>query len=162
MIHRKRKDESGNPTKDNHTTIIDEFLQSDLPKEELSHERLKQEACSITGAAIETTKSALSLASFHITDNPDIYQRLHEELVQAMPDLSAKPLSVPELEKLPYLNAVVQESTQTLPLPHKSSLLPAITCTLPHQHSRASSFNHPPPFHKTPLLQREKATPHHI
>ena len=97
-----RKDES---QKD----IMSELVQSNLVKEELTLEHLKQEACVIISAGLETTKTTLTLASYHIISNPNIYNRLHEELVEAIPDLSAKALTVPELEKLPYLNAVVQE-----------------------------------------------------
>lgn len=47
-----------------------------------------------------------------------------------MPDLSAKPLTVPELEKLPYLNAVVQECKHYPFHSYTSQIAPAITCTL--------------------------------
>ena len=89
--------------------VISDLVQSDLAKEELTLEHLTQDACSIIGAGLETTASALTLATYHIIRNPEIYHRLYEELVEAIPDLSAKPLTVPELENLSYLNAVVQE-----------------------------------------------------
>ena len=89
--------------------MFNELLQSDLPPEELSVERLKHEAASITGAGIDTTKTTLSLASFHILNNPYILKTLREELSTAIPDLSAPMPAVPELENLPYLTAVVQE-----------------------------------------------------
>ena len=92
-----------------HKTVFNELLQSNLPPEELSVERLKHEAASITGAGIDTTKTTLSLASFHILDNPYILKRLRGELFSAMPDLSAPVPTVPELENLPYLTAIVQE-----------------------------------------------------
>ena len=89
--------------------IMTELVQSGLAKQELTLEHLKQDACGIIGAGLETTKTTFTVASYHILSNPDIYRQLHRELVEAIPDLSAKPLTVPELEKLPYLNAVVQE-----------------------------------------------------
>ncbi|KAF6820849.1 cytochrome P450 [Colletotrichum plurivorum] len=92
-----------------HRTVFHELLQSNLPAEELSVERLKHEAASITGAGIDTTKTTLALATYHVLANPDILGRLREELKASVPDANEIP-GVVELEKLPFLNAVVQES----------------------------------------------------
>ncbi|RYP09745.1 hypothetical protein DL764_001080 [Monosporascus ibericus] len=93
-----------------HRTVFHELLQSNLPPEELSVERLKHEAASITGAGIDTTKTTLALSTFHILANPHVLERLREELKDGIPDVNAPAPSVPELERLPYLNAIVQES----------------------------------------------------
>jgi cytochrome P450 len=71
-------------------------------------ERLQHEGQVIVGAGLETTKTALLVAFFHIFDNPDIHQRLEAELVNAWPEVDSPP-KLPELEKLPYLTAVIQE-----------------------------------------------------
>ena len=92
-----------------HKTVFSEMLKSNLPKQELSLDRLRSEALSITGGGVDTIKNALFTASYSILSNPDIYKRLKEGLVEAMPDPHAEPLSIPELEELPYLNAIVQE-----------------------------------------------------
>lgn len=91
-----------------HKSVLSSLLASDLPPEELSVTRLRHEAESLMGAGIETTKSALSLASFHLLDNQDILRRLRGELMDAIPD-PANPPSLSELERLPYLTAVIQE-----------------------------------------------------
>ncbi|KAL9039545.1 MAG: hypothetical protein Q9180_002464 [Flavoplaca navasiana] len=92
-----------------HKTIFSEMLKSDLPQQELSLDRLKHEALSITGGGVDTIKNALVTATYGIINNPTIYKRLQAELVKAIPDPTGKPPSVPELERLPYLNAIVQE-----------------------------------------------------
>lgn len=57
--------------------------------------------------------------SYHISANPAITQRLHEELKSAIPDPS-KSLSLSELEKLPYLTAVIQEGLRLAdPVTHR-------------------------------------------
>jgi cytochrome P450 len=92
-----------------HPTLFNDILQSGLPAEELGVNRLQNEAMGMIGAGVETTKWALSVGCFHIISNPEIKNRLRAELEAAAPD----PLHMPpwtELEKLPYLNAVVQES----------------------------------------------------
>ena len=92
-------------------------MASDLPSEELSVTRLQDEAIGIIGAAIGTPKSTLSLASFYILDSPDILHRLREELIHAIPDPKIPP-TLPQLERLPYLTAVIQEGeTSKTPLP---------------------------------------------
>lgn len=70
---------------------------------------MADEAQTVVGAGIETTAWALSVGTFHILDKPPIRKRLHEELVQALPDPSAMP-DWQTLEKLPYLKACITES----------------------------------------------------
>ena len=107
------------------------MLKSDLPIEELSLDRLKHEALSITGGGVDTIKNALVIASYGIISNPAIYKRLHDELVKAMPD-PTQSLTVPEFERLPYLNAIVQECMFSLRSP------PTFTT---HTHTSASTAN---------------------
>ncbi|RQM08076.1 hypothetical protein DH86_00001413, partial [Scytalidium sp. 3C] len=91
-----------------HKTIFNELLESDLPPREKSLERLKDEAIVIVGAGTDTVKYALSVACFHILNNPNIHKKLREELIQAMPN-PRDTLALSELEPLPYLSAVIQE-----------------------------------------------------
>ena len=91
-----------------HKTVFNSLLESDLPPEELSVIRLQQEAQAIIGAGIETTKMSLSLACFHLLSKRDLYQQLRRELESAFPDL-ANPPTLSELERLPYLSAVINE-----------------------------------------------------
>lgn len=69
---------------------------------------MQHEAMSFTGAGIDTTKTALTVASFWILSKPDVKARLLLELETAIPDPDNL-LPLTELEKLPYLSAVVQE-----------------------------------------------------
>jgi cytochrome P450 len=91
-----------------HQTVLSNLLASNLPPQELSVTRLQQEAVGIVGAAIETTKSTLTVASFHILDNPVIFRRLRQELEEVFAD-PTKPPTLAELERLPYLTAVIEE-----------------------------------------------------
>jgi cytochrome P450 len=89
-------------------TIFFSLIRSDLLPEDLTIPRLKDEAMSIVGAGIETTKMASVVTSFHIINTPRVLSRLQAELQEAIPDPSnPPPLSV--LEKLPYLYACLQE-----------------------------------------------------
>ncbi|KAJ5238509.1 cytochrome P450 [Penicillium chermesinum] len=91
-----------------HKTVFHEILHSNLDPIELLPDRLKHDGASIVGAGVDTTKTTLSVACYHILANPDIHARLREELEAAMP-VPAAPLSLTELECLPYLTAVTKE-----------------------------------------------------
>ena len=103
-------------TKKSHDTVFSALLESSLPPEELSLTRLQHEAISITGAGLETTTRALSLACFHIIANPPVFQHLREELIAAIPN-PENPPSWDELGRLPYLSACIEEGNQSLPPP---------------------------------------------
>ena len=91
-----------------HQTLMSHLINSDLPAQEKGLTRLGQEAGSMVGAAIETTKGVLSLAIFHVFDNADIHHLLKRELEAAFPDVN-RPPALSQLETLPYLNAVILE-----------------------------------------------------
>lgn len=90
------------------STIFHEIIESSLPPEEKTEERLHQEAQVVVGAGVETTKWTLAVAMFHILDQPDILSKLQAEILEVFPDPSCPP-SLATLEKLPYLVAVCQE-----------------------------------------------------
>lgn len=97
------------PLDEKSNTVFNAILDSNLPPEEVSLTRLQHEAISVTGAGIETTMRGLSVASFHILDNPPVLQLLQEELEAAIPDVHNPP-PLKDLEKLPYLSACIDES----------------------------------------------------
>jgi cytochrome P450 len=69
-----------------HKTVFMEILVSKIPAAQATKIRLKNEAVSVIGAGFETTRWALTVASYHILSNPHVLKRLHEELEEAMPD----------------------------------------------------------------------------
>lgn len=90
-------------------TIFNDILASHLPPHELSHDRLSQEAFAITSAGMETVKGTMTMALFQVLDKPALRVRIKAELAEAMPDPSVI-LPWVELEKLPYLSAIINES----------------------------------------------------
>lgn len=93
-----------------HPTIFHELINSDLPPHEKSDKRLGDEAKLVIAAGLITTSWALTVASFHIINDAEVFRRLREELKAAMPDSSAAPLEWVKLERLPYLNGCVREA----------------------------------------------------
>ena len=90
--------------------IFETLLSSDLPPHERSVERLMKDAQLMVGAGSATTSLALALATYYILTDPLIFDKLMTELTTAMPDPHHQSiLPLLELEKLPYLSAVILE-----------------------------------------------------
>jgi cytochrome P450 len=96
-----------------HATIFHDALSADLLPEDMSLSRMQQEAMALHGGAVETTSWALTVAVFHILDNPPIKARLKAELTNAMPN-SSKILPWDELAELPYLSALIMEGMKRI------------------------------------------------
>ncbi|KAI9649135.1 hypothetical protein NHQ30_001702 [Ciborinia camelliae] len=104
-------------------------------------------------------------SSNHISANSTIAQPLHEELKSAIPDPS-KPLSISEIEKLPYLTTVIQEGLRLAdPVTHEEILLchgktipvgtiVSMTALLTHQNE--TIFPEPKVFTLESWLETEK------
>lgn len=61
-------------------------------------------------AGTDTVGNALMVGTFHLLRQPDTLQKLKKELSSAWPSLNGVEPKLRDLEKLPYLNAVVKES----------------------------------------------------
>lgn len=74
---------------------------------------MAEEAFNMCVAAADTTGNAMTVATYHVIINPNIYERLTGELEEAFPDPDAAAgktqLPYSALEKLPYLTAVIKE-----------------------------------------------------
>ncbi|KAJ3476719.1 hypothetical protein NLI96_g10969 [Meripilus lineatus] len=75
----------------------------------ISTSDLDEEAFLLVFAGSDTGGNVLSSGLIRILDNPRVHQRLKQELQEAWPSLENKP-RYEDLEKLPYLRAVVKES----------------------------------------------------
>lgn len=95
-------------TDDKHSTIFHGILQSGLPASEITHARLVGEAQTVVAAGTLTTAHYLKVACYHLLANPNILAQLTEEINIAMPDPAVMP-SYAELNRLPFLNAVIDE-----------------------------------------------------
>ncbi|OAG02462.1 cytochrome P450 [Paraphaeosphaeria sporulosa] len=121
-------------------TIFQEILGSkQLPPEDKTQQRLEDEAQIVIGGGVETTAFALGIAAFHIINKPEIYKRLHADLVKAFPNRAT--LELQSLEQMPYLRACIMEAvrmgyglsarnprTHDKPLHYKEWIIPAGTC----------------------------------
>ncbi|KAH8787243.1 cytochrome P450 monooxygenase-like protein [Hyaloscypha finlandica] len=98
-------------TKQNARQTIFHGILAPVPEEGYvvpSVDDIKDEAYGILAAAADTTGNGMTVAAYHVVNNPEIYKKLRAELKTAFPDFDSR-LNFTELEKLPYLTGVVKE-----------------------------------------------------
>ncbi|KAI6091587.1 cytochrome P450 [Hypoxylon rubiginosum] len=102
-------------------TIFSSLLSDPKRKKELD---LVDEAGILLGAGTETTAWFFVVVTYHLLNKPELLERLHKELSQAVED----PRNLPTwsaLESLPYLNAVVREGLRlSYGVPTRSARVP--------------------------------------
>jgi cytochrome P450 len=84
-------------------TVFRDLLNSSLSPEEKTIERMWHDGQVFNIAGTETTSWALANCTFYLLDNPEILQRMQDEIKTVMPDGTIDNVSVSELETLPYL-----------------------------------------------------------
>ncbi|KAL5041487.1 hypothetical protein BDW71DRAFT_217824 [Aspergillus fruticulosus] len=89
-----------------HPTFFHDVLNSNLPAEEKTPERLAQEVQVVIGAGSETTAKMLAWTIYYLLENRDKLEKLKEELNRLDPDQTA---TLVDLEKMPYLTSVMLE-----------------------------------------------------
>lgn len=90
-------------------TLFQFMVSSDMPPAEKSMKRLTKEAMLLFAAGSFTVASTMVSISYHLLDNVSARTKLQEEIGNTM---SEYPHRIPhrvELEKIPYLTAVVRE-----------------------------------------------------
>jgi len=92
------------------TTIFHTLLESDLPLSEKTTTRLTEEGITLVGAASHTVAWTLTVGSFHILSNPSILSRMRSELSRVEREGETLNSILSQLEKLPFLTAVIKES----------------------------------------------------
>ncbi|KAI0474825.1 putative cytochrome P450 [Xylaria cf. heliscus] len=94
---------------DEKPTLFRHIVTGDMPPSERSVERLSREAMILFGGATGTTPHTLSLISYYVLSNPKIEERLKDDLAPLMLDFPNNLPRWTDLEKLPYLQAIVKE-----------------------------------------------------
>lgn len=125
MQRKRASDRTTGPSK----TIFEEILESSLPPEEKTLDRLMDEGLILIGAGGETTAQTLAVLTFNLLHNPPVLQKLRKELDDAIPDPANMP-SWQQLEQLPYLVSRDPESKPPFPDMQPASRHPRAT---PHR-----------------------------
>ena len=108
---------------DNSDTMVQSIMRStQLPSSEKTFSRVHEEVDAVTSAGIETVGQTLRLTCFQIYDNPKVLYRLRDELNVVSKLLGPDNVSVEaeqpilaQLERLPYLTAIIKEGLRMSP-----------------------------------------------
>ncbi|PLB53537.1 cytochrome P450 [Aspergillus steynii IBT 23096] len=92
--------------------MFEQLNDPSLPAEERTLQRLQEEGITLLSAGTETTARALTVATYHLARDNEIVQKLRSELKTVLPTPTSR-ATWTELEKLPYLTAVVHEALRT-------------------------------------------------
>ena len=90
-------------------SLIRHILNSDMAESDKSVERLSKEAQVPLGAGSASTARTLDFICYYVLANHDIRSSLQEDLRDIMADYPSKVPSWSQLEKIPYLQAVIKE-----------------------------------------------------
>lgn len=82
-----------------------------------SDEDLVNQLMTFLAAGHETTASAMSWATYLLCKHPEVQKKLREEIHTALPSISSEDNNITsqEIDKLPYLNAVLNETMRVFP-----------------------------------------------
>ena len=99
---------------DNLPTMFDIALNPDAHKGRptLTVDELSADTLLLLLAGTDTTSLTLTIATYRVLRDPNILRKLQAELREAMPRKDMQ-LEYAEMEKLPYLRAVVRETLRT-------------------------------------------------
>jgi cytochrome P450 len=89
-------------------TVFHTLLRSDLPAQEKETRRLAEEAVLLVGAGTHTTSWILTVITFYLLSNRSLLEKLRDELRTVLPETNSH-ASLMQLEKLPFLTAVLKE-----------------------------------------------------
>lgn len=106
---RELEEKPDQATFETRNSVFRHLLTSSLPERDLSVERLTREAQIFLGAGSVSVARTLDFLSYYIISNEDFLKRLQEELRPLMVDFPDKMPSFFELEKLPFLQALIKE-----------------------------------------------------
>ncbi|KAK8215069.1 putative cytochrome P450 [Phyllosticta paracitricarpa] len=100
-----------------------------LPQEDKNVWRMAIEAETLLNAGTETTGLSLAMMVYHLHKHPNVFQRLKSELLACSPLPKESFVDFQTLNRLPYLQAVIQETLRvTCPV---SGRLPRINSARP-------------------------------
>jgi cytochrome P450 len=112
-------DERANPRG---VDLLSKFAQASHDHPFMDDNRILSTCTSMVFAGSETTAISLSAVFYFLVKHPDVYAKLMQELDAAAADgtieaRADRTVSWPEAQKLPYLDAVIQESFRLHPAP---------------------------------------------
>lgn len=120
MEERKKKGSEPEEQEDNYVqSYVDTLLDLELPdeKRKLNEDEIVSLCSEFLNGGTDTTATALQWIMANLVKNPEIQERLHEEIKSVVGE-EAKEIEEEEAHKMPYLKAVVLEGLRRHPPGH--------------------------------------------
>lgn len=96
-----------------HRTVLHSMIWSEtLPDEEKTYPRLAADGLTLLAAGFDTTSRTLAVIMYHLLAKPGLRLRVLQELRTIMPSSKSDLPTVAQLERLPFLTAVIHEGTR--------------------------------------------------
>uniref|UniRef100_A0A336MFU2 CSON000502 protein n=1 Tax=Culicoides sonorensis TaxID=179676 RepID=A0A336MFU2_CULSO len=92
------------------TALLDILLDSTIDGAKLSNEDIREETDNFMFAGHDTTTSAINFLLYNLAKNPEIQQKVYEEIVEVLGSDPLKPFSVNDLSNFKYFELVLKES----------------------------------------------------
>lgn len=92
----------------------DIIFKSKLPPGDLTVERLRDEGQGLVAAGAVTTERSLYLMTYYLLSNPEMLQKLRQELREPYKNWPDVKPNWTDLEQLPYLTAVIKEGFRSV------------------------------------------------
>jgi cytochrome P450 len=91
-------------------TVLHSMMRSEtLPESEKTFTRLSADGLTLIAGGFDTTSRTLAVLTYHILSKEHVYARILSELRTVIPSSDSELPSVSQLERLPYLTAVIHE-----------------------------------------------------
>lgn len=111
-----RTDEKSNETLDGYATVKESEIGLTRVTRKWTDNELVAQCLIFFLAGFETSSLALSLAAYELVSNPDIQQKLYEEIKTVNDEIGGKRISYDSLQKMKYLDQVVSETLRKWPI----------------------------------------------
>lgn len=95
--------------------FLDILLQSTVDGEPLSDADIREEIDTFAFAGHDTTSSGMAFCCYTIAKHPEVQQKLFEEIRNVIGDDKEKPITIYDLNNLPYLELVIKETFRMFP-----------------------------------------------
>ncbi|XP_071508001.1 cytochrome P450 10-like [Diadema antillarum] len=99
------------------------FLECLLARQDFDIDNLCDLMNDLMIAAIETTASTLAFNLYCLAKNPEVQERVYEEIQRAIPD--GMPITPNKLQNLPYLKACIKETVRLFPTVDGTNRIPS-------------------------------------